>query len=217
MRNPLESRRAEMRANLLRRYALASESDMVTGRAWYGTARDIIDDWARAYHVSRETAACVTAAISPQCEWTRNLIIADDILAGRNPSVGGSLPRNVDKARAILGTMGDRSFDVQQVMSTAFPAGPKVNAFARNLAGDESAVTVDTHAAQAAVNDPTAFTNGVKPAVYRIIAEVYQAAAAEVGITPAQFQAVIWTAWKRLYPRESKKAAMRLKQREAEQ
>jgi len=85
-------------------------------------------------------------------------------------------------------------------MLEAFPGGPKVNNFAHNLAGDLSYVTVDTHAVQAALNDPL-ITLGLPWTPYRIFAECYAVAARKVDRQPAEFQAIVWYVWKRLYPR----------------
>jgi hypothetical protein len=75
-----------------------------------------------------------------------------------------------------------------------------VNAFARNLQGDGSAVTVDTHATQAALNDVTV-TIGLTAARYAVFADAYRAAAMHAGLRPCDFQAVVWHIWKRKYPR----------------
>ncbi len=151
-----------------------------------------------------KTVACVIAAISPQCEWTRNLVIADDLLAGREPSIGGALRSNLAKAKALRdetdtpnGTLDYLSASAR--MARVFKSGPKVTNFAQNIAGDTQAVTVDTHAIQAAMSDPLV-TICLKAASYQLFAQAYQAAARQVGIAPCDFQAIIWHSWKRQYP-----------------
>jgi len=204
-----------MRDNLRRLYAVANDGERLQGASWYADAHGIMRDWSKSYAVSVETAACVTAAVSPQCEWTRNLIIADDILAERPVSVGGALHANIAKARIILNdTKGVGAFPVSTVMKAVFPSGPKVNAFARNLAGDETAVTIDAHAYQAAVNNPVD-SRSIKPNIYTQIADVYRSTAEELGMSPARFQATIWLVWKRLYPRKEKNRIAR-EQRQSE-
>ncbi len=93
---------ARMRRNLTKLYREASASDIAQGLAWYPTARGIVADWSAHYGYSIQTIACVVAALSPQCEWKRNLIAADDILARRPVSVAGPLPANVRKAHSRL-------------------------------------------------------------------------------------------------------------------
>src|SRR5206468_38808 len=91
-------------------------------------------------------------------------------------------------------------------MRYAFPFGPKVNSFARNLSGDDTVVTVDTHAMQAALNDVKS-TYTLKWGPYNIFARCYVDAAKRIGRAPAEFQAILWFTWKRLHPPASKRAA----------
>ena len=194
-----------MKANLVSVYEQATSAERQQGERWYSEAHNIMREWSKAYNVSAACAACVTAAISPQCDWSRNLIIADDILAGRNPSVGGALHLNIDKARALQDTIGNvrlGSDDIGAVMHGAFAHGPKVNAFARNLAGDTHAVTIDAHAAQAALGATA--VSVVRENQYSAYVEAYRSLAADLEIAPCILQATIWLVWKRLYPRTTK-------------
>ena len=69
-----------MRRNLLKLYSARIEQDDSLGRAWYPNAHRIVRDWSDTYSQSIATVACVIAAISPQIDWERNLIVADDVL-----------------------------------------------------------------------------------------------------------------------------------------
>lgn len=205
-KSPLEAHRASFVRNLLALYHNASTQARADGASWYPDARRIVNEWSATYELSRERVASVVAALSPQCEWSRNLIIADDILAERAVSVGGALHVNIGKARTLR--QAQRTYlaptdDAFADMLLLFPCGPKVNCFARNLAGDDTIVTVDTHAIQAAFDDVRVTINP-KWTPYRIIAECYAVAAREVAIPPATFQAIIWHAWKETHSRVSK-------------
>jgi hypothetical protein len=192
-----DSRTKEIERNLIRLYHKATDADVVQGIAWYPEARRIVCEWATTYCYHDDTVAGVIAALSPQMEWTRNLICADDILAGRPPSVLG-LRSNIAKARLMRDSNPSESLSTR--MMRLFPSGPKVNSFALNLAGDNSVVTVDTHAMQAGLNNVMArYTLPWRP--YRVFAECYARAAVSVAESPATFQAIIWHAWKRFYPR----------------
>lgn len=191
-----DSRTKEIERNLLRLYHQATDADIVQGIAWYPEARRIVCEWGTTYCFHDDTVAGVIAALSPQQEWSRNLIMADDILAGRPPSVLG-LRSNIIKARLMRDSNPLENLSTR--MLRLFPGGPKVNSFALNLAGDNSVVTVDTHAMQAGLNDVTARYT-LKWAPYRVFAECYARAAVMVSRPPAEFQAIIWHAWKRLYP-----------------
>jgi hypothetical protein len=196
-----EGQRSAIVRNLLKVFRQATTEDMAAGVRWYPDANGIIREWAGHYRYSVDTTACVVAALSPQLEWTRNLVIADDVLANRVPSIGGVLHSNLRKAERLReedwktsrASIGARMLEV-------FPGGPKVNSFANNLAGDLSYVTVDTHAAQAGLNDPLANVR-LAWTPYKIFAACYAEAASKVDRTPAEFQAIVWCVWKRLYPR----------------
>jgi len=196
MSSQFASRIPEMIRNLSLLYRARTPQDDALGRAWYPNAHRIVTDWSDSYQLPIATVASVIAAISPQCVWERNLILADDVLAERAPSVYGALPANLAKAQRIR---ANRATDI----TAYFKSGPKVSSFACNLAGDWDIVTVDTHAAQAALNDVES-TVSLKPTVYADFAEAYRHAAWGLDILPAHFQATIWHMWKRLYPRSVK-------------
>ncbi len=204
IQSAFEGRRKELCKNLRKAWNRVEPTDTAEGLAWYPLAQGIVRQWAEHYRYSIDTVSAVVAAISPQVEWTRNLVIADDVLACRPPSIGGVLHTNLRKAERLRDT-DYRSEDLakwnlESRMLEQFTAGPKVLNFAKNLAGDLEAVTVDTHAFQCALNDPLSMLT-LRPNVYAIVAECYQIVAREQGLLPAAFQAVLWHAWKRRYPR----------------
>lgn len=182
------------RRNLARVYARRIEIDVLSGMLWYESAREYCARMAADYGYSVGTAAVVTAAISPQCRWERNREVADDVLARRPISAGGGgfLRANVRKAESLRDRQSTDTRD-------AFKDGPKVWNFARNLAGDCHAVTVDTHAAQACYDDVRVSVY-LKSGPYDVFARAYRDAAAKVGLAPCDFQAVIWHVWKRENP-----------------
>lgn len=190
----------ELADNLVKLYGSAEIVDKVLGQAWYPKARVIVAEWSETYDLSAATVACVIAALSPQNEWSRNLIQADDILANRQVSIGG-IRANIDKATRIY-------LDRAESTLAYFPQGPKVASFALNLAGNDTAVTVDTHAMQAAIGDVTA--NYRLPwAPYMCFASAYEIAANRVNRPAAEFQAIIWHTWKRMHPPQAKRNARR--------
>ena len=200
MPSKYHARIGELTGNLVHLYkTVTDDSDVSAGMPWYPRAHSIMRDWSDSYGVSIATAACVTAAISPQCDWNRNLIIADEVLAGAVvPSIGGALHANIAKARAIYRDKAGTTMGY-------FKSGPKVASFAANLAGDYSLVTVDTHAVQAALCD-VEVTLCLKWNVYEAFASAYVNAAKRVKLEPAFFQAVIWHTWKRIYPPAKKRS-----------
>jgi hypothetical protein len=197
-----DAQRPAIVRNLLKVYRLATPIDIDMGVAWYPEAQAIVREWASHNRYTVDTVACVTAALSPQLEWTRNLVIADDVLAQRVPSIGGVLHSNLRKAEQLRDRdeLDSRAKTIGVRMLEAFVGGPKVNNFASNLSGDMTCVTVDTHAAQAGLFDPLAVVR-LPWTPYRIFAECYMRASAKAGRQPAEFQAIVWHVWKRLYPR----------------
>lgn len=191
-----------MVANLRRVYRQATPAERLIGADWYPSARRIVAEWSATYALSVETVASVIAAVSPQCPWERNLIIADDILAQRPPSIG-AIRLNVAKAQRLRDWPTPER--LAERMAAVFPTGPKVTCFAANLAGDDRLVTVDTHASQAAIGDPT-ISLGLRPKPYTIIASAYEVAARKEHIPPAAFQAIVWVTWKRLFPGAKKRS-----------
>ena len=183
-------------ANLATVYAQATDTDIIAGMRWYPVARKIVREWSEHYGYSTDTVACVIAAISPQVDWERNLITADDVLADRAISIGGALPTNVSKARRILSDHATSTLEY-------FPHGPKVASFALNLAGNDTAVTIDGHAIQAALDDVTS-TVTLRWTPYMIFAGAYECAARKAGHSNSDFQAIVWVTWKRLHPKADK-------------
>jgi hypothetical protein len=200
-KSPLVSEHARMVRNLVNMYRQTStEYDRTLGAQWYPLAHRIVCEWADTYGFSIATTACVIAAVSPQVPWERNLIIADDILAGRAPSIG-ALKSNVRKAEHV------RDNRLSNLLAT-FPGGPKVNHFAVNLAGNYSRVTVDAHALQAALQDVLCIRT-LKWSAYAVVADAYETAARKLQLDPATLQAIIWVTWKRLHPTAAKRAVRR--------
>lgn len=188
-----------MEANLDYLYKWDSTPEEVTkGMNWYPDANSIMREWAEFYQYPIATVAGITAAVSPQLSWERNLIVADDILAHRAISVGGAIRQFIDKARE----MRDSNLTDTRLV---FKSAPKVYNFSLNLAGDYSGVTVDAHAAQAALADPT-FGGAIKGSDYAMIAQAYSSVAKAHHLEPAMLQAIIWLAWKRMYPPMAKRA-----------
>lgn len=166
--------------NLLAIYNDATPEEYDTGVAWYADARATIAALAnRIPGYSPITFAGVVAALSPRIRWSTNLDTAMRMCraaANRKgqPKVAG-LPGNRDRAWRIAKT--GQFYHLK---------GPKVRAFAANLTGDESAVTIDVWMLAAA---GVKYANvGNRRAIERAVRDIAEAAS----LTPAQVQAVIW-------------------------
>lgn len=188
----------KLRSNIAHVYSLATREDIDKGSQWYPLAHNIVREWADTYGRSIGNVACVVAALSPQNEWTRNLLQASDILAGNRPTIGG-IETNIRKAQAIANDLATDTL-------AYFPSGYKVRSFACNLAGDSAIVTCDTHALQIALGSPLARVTFRNWSQYAEVANAYQDVAAMMGLEPSTLQATTWITWKRIYPPEDKRA-----------
>ncbi len=190
--------------NILSVYRQATTDEVARGVQWYPLAHGIICDWASAYGRSIANVAAVVAALSPQCRWERNLVIAADVLAGNPPSIGGTLTRSLRTAERIR---DEHAWDTPPY----YKEGCKVRSFAANLAGDYDTVTVDTHGAQIAAGSPTSNLRVDTWKRYLPVANAYTSAASIVGLQAAELQAITWLVWKRLYPQGRKNHLRRQK------
>lgn len=165
------------------RVAIARSPELLRREAWYLREGRRIRALAREYGIPEERAIGAAAVLSPAIRWESLMDRLPAFLAAY-AALGpdGEPPRfpgyrgNVRRAWRVLAGLGE-------------PRGPKVSRFARNLAGDESPVTVDRWAARAAGLPES---GGV--AWYRRIEEAYRAAARECALAPSAFQAILWIA-----------------------
>lgn len=152
-----------------------------SGMEWYAHAREEARIMALDNDVSEEIAAYVIAATSPRTIWSFNVKHARAILSYED-APSGALGTNHARGMAI------RDYGIGHIGN-----GPKVNAFARNIAGDWDAVTIDMWAFTAACGDLPASMLARRGA-YETVADAYRIAAKKFGIAPAQMQAIVWVA-----------------------
>lgn len=142
------------------------------GADWYPHEARWIVRQARRYGAPKGRAIDAFATLSPQVQLVQNRRALVALLRGERPVA--ILGPNVRKARHILTT-------------GAAPSGPKVRAFACNLKGCVDCATVDVWAARAIGAIPP-----TTDARYQRLAEVYQGAAARLGVETRTLQAAVW-------------------------
>jgi hypothetical protein len=165
---------------------------------------DAVADYARFYAVAHSIAcdlsvgtpftptawAYVIAAFSPLKQWENNLNIAR--------LFRGALA--VAKWRAdradfgALGAMRTRLDAAIAALSEQVPNGPKVEAFALNIAGDLRPVTIDRHMVAAA--GIAAAGGSVRLGTLRELQAAVTMISPEWGMRPAETQAAIWGLWR---------------------
>ena len=66
--------------HIIAKFALATTEEVVSGQQWYRTAYEIASRLARNNNITVEKAAGVIAALSPNNEWKRNCIDAENMI-----------------------------------------------------------------------------------------------------------------------------------------
>lgn len=184
---------ADVRYRLLDLYADANQSEREDGKEWYPKYQKVMQELATNLRYPLRVVANVHAALSPQLDWPRNLLIAENLLTYEVPSVKGALQVNIEKAKQIR---DNAILDTREV----FKVAPKVHNFSLNLSGDMNAVTLDTHMVQAMCGDPLLLRGYRTWKAYDGAADTLRGVAREVDLSPAAFQATLWLTWKRMYP-----------------
>jgi hypothetical protein len=148
-----------------------SETERENSKAWYRMARCHAHAVALTLGVSLECGASILSAFSPRVTWNRNCVLAHAFANGEVVACLGNSIRAAERAK----TMGFGALN-----------GKKTNAFARNIAGDLNAVTIDAWMLRPFGMKSVSVRN------YRILSEAIRTVAAESGMTPADMQALLW-------------------------
>ena len=164
---------ASIRSAYLALVEVASIAEIARAATWYSEAQDIARELSIRYNEPLDRVACVIAAFSPRTTWAKNVVNAQNFLAGETVP---TLTNNVNMARNGL--------------RDGFTAlkGRKTNAFAHNIAGYSNYVTVDVWMIRAAGYNRLDANKGM----YDLISDVVIDLASLYGITPMQMQALIW-------------------------
>ena len=144
------------------------------GVGWYDEVTQYAYGLADEYDTTLEVVAGIIAAFSPRQSWKRNKELTELFLQGK-PTPG----------------LGQSRVNANAVMRQGIPAlhGPKTNAFARNIAGDTDAVTIDTHMVRAAGIDGR---EAPTPKQYREMVAAVRRLARRWKMQPRDMQALIW-------------------------
>lgn len=146
---------------------------------WYADAELVAHEMIlifakRGINVTLENTASVISGFSPRNRWSRNVIQALNFAHGLDNYVG--LKNNLVMAENAM-TQG---FDALK--------GMKTNSFARNIAGDENAVTIDVWMMRAAGLN----ADSPNKTQYKELSQAVTDVAIEFRMTPRAMQALIW-------------------------
>ena len=151
--------------------------DVRDATRWYDEANDLAVHLTTLGNLTFDQACCIIATFSIRQRWAKNVELAKRFASGgRDLPVMGSINRIAENVVAF-----DDPYSALN--------GQKTNAFARNIAGDVMAVTIDVWMLKAAGVDHTKSPNKT---VYNQIANDLRDAARIYGTVPSIFQAYIW-------------------------
>lgn len=169
--------------NIIAKWNSATPEQICKGRAWYPVAHDLAVMFGDG---NVRMGAGIIAALSVQKSWKENIRLATDASAG---NVHGHTGRNLDKVRAILSGIAPED---------VLPMQAKTGNFYRNIVdpSDPTAVTIDRHAFDVAVNEVNGNRDrGLSNANrYAIIRDAYLTAAKRLGECASTVQAGTWVA-----------------------
>ncbi len=156
----------------------ATPAQIESAVSWYLEAellaKDVQTIFAnRNMQVSLESCASVISSFSPRQRWNRNVIQAVEFAHGGKPA---GLKNNLRMAENSL------------VHGFKALKGQKTNAFAKAIAGDETAITIDVWMCYAGGLK----TNAPNKTQYREMSEAVNIVASEIKLSPRATQALIW-------------------------
>lgn len=161
--------------------AKASQIEQAT--QWYAdaeaVAHEIVDIYkTRGMDVSLEQAASIVSAFSPRQRWSTN--VRQALRFAHGDDTMRCLPNNLKMAQRAL----EIGFDALN--------GKKTNSFARNIAGDENAITIDIWMMRSA-GIPKDSPNKTD---YTQLSNAIEKIAMETAMTPRTIQALVWIVYR---------------------
>ena len=183
--------RTQVKNNILSVLAQVDEESFEFGKEWYNIANSIALS-----HVNKDVnlaqSVGVIAALSPLKSWSQNLILANEFI--NLEKRGGHLTVLVKKATQILALNNPSTDDVVKILN-----GQKIVNFFLNIyyPNKDIVVTIDRHAVGIALigtkNIKQKESDGLVSKVqFEFLVHCYKWAAAELGISAVQLQAITW-------------------------
>ena len=184
-------------------YELAGAAEIADGNAWYGVAKSIAIVLADQYGVTTAQAVGVLAALSPRNKWSRNVVDAEALISAY-VAAGSEQARltkcctfgaNKEKAIKILESEAETIPTILEILS-----GPKLREFASCIAGLPDCC-IDGHAW--CIWQGSRVTLADVPSIgVRLRKEIkadYAQAAADLGLSASELQAITWVTWRRIH------------------
>ncbi|HXC06092.1 MAG TPA: hypothetical protein VNZ86_15150, partial [Bacteroidia bacterium] len=186
-------------SNLMKVWDKATPEDKSEGMNWYPKAHDFAVSLSIRYNVSIPSACGVLAALSPGLEWNRNMIDATELLKAYSSGQPIPMVGAYGKANTVKAEKCASGIDPLSILG-----GQKVrNFYSCILDPTSKGCCIDRHAKSAAEGITLLDSDKIRQTIirdtqYQWYAEHYRTCAHNLGVSPSQFQAVIWVVWKRL-------------------
>lgn len=184
-------------ANLEKVFKSIKKSEINQNKNWYKTASIYANYLSNKFCIDYDKICGVISALSPACSWSQNkkdtekmiFCYANDL--NYNDFNFSTYGANVGKAWSIL------KYNGKDILNSFFSlkTGSKTYNFFMNILQPENNnfVTIDRHAIAIFLGQKKSGSKAITPKQYRDIANVYIESAANVGLLPCQFQAILWS------------------------
>ena len=182
-------KKQKIQANLEYFYHLANAQEKSDGLNWYRTAHEIVQGLSMKYNFEPIVVAQVLSALSPRNKWERNIIDTENVLKAVNDGLGPESVSvctfNNNKRKAFQFARGERE-------NIDYKTSPKTHSFVRNIAElNTDFVTVDMWHTRAAFNRMVV-PKSLSLSNYEDIRDITIENAKAHGVTPFEYQAIVW-------------------------
>jgi hypothetical protein len=182
---------------LLHYYRKANTDDLLNVN-WYKDANEFCKQLSEDFDVPLFKVVGVCSAMSPQKNWQENKKLTFHFLRGKR---GGHYPNQVEKAQACI-----TANDAEEIFNMLTIGGKKTSWFFYNILYPDipTGVTIDRHAIGACVFSPKEIKalpdeySNISINQYKFFAECFVLSARIVGVLPHEFQAIVWSVYRRL-------------------
>lgn len=180
-----------MKKAFLNIYNEATKKEIRAGINWYSRARKEAKSIAKATNVPFIKVCGIISALSPFCDWNRNIEDAFNVCQDLRDYKPCTFSNQVKKAWEIY-DISDTKEEIEKVLN-----GNKTKAFFNNLyRADNESVTIDRHIVGILIDNPTKYN--LTPKRYRVISSEIKELSSALGHKPLQLQAILWVTYKRI-------------------
>jgi hypothetical protein len=180
---------AQMRANVIRCYEMATRAEWWDGFTWYDRANELVHDVAGRLGVQAENLACMLAAGSFGVRWEQQEALA---YAQGRVILSGLPLRDIPGHPLTL--LQRQTMQATLMGGPRFLRGRKWVDFAGAMLGDKQAAPIDAHMVRALLGGYLPYKMcGITPCLYEEMHGVVCTAARALGLYPSRMQAIVWT------------------------